>query len=120
MSRVKIATRGSDLALWQANWVKGRLEASGAAVELVIVETQGDLEQVAFSRMTGQGFFTKAVQDAVLEGRADLAVHSLKDLPSESAPGARIAAVTAREDPRDLLLVRPEVWDAHGALLPLS
>ncbi len=119
MTTVKIATRGSDLALWQARWVKAGLESAGAAVELVIVETQGDRETMPFRNMTGQGFFTKAVQDAVLAGRADVAVHSLKDLPGERTPGTRIAAVTERADSRDVLLVRPPSFDPCGEALPL-
>ena len=84
---VRVATRKSDLALWQANWVKSKLEALGHPTELVLIETQGDREQDAFKLMQGQGFFTKAVQDAVLAGDADVAVHSHKDLPSAPMPG---------------------------------
>jgi hydroxymethylbilane synthase len=119
LSPLKIATRGSALALWQAGWVKRGLEAAGVMAELVVVETQGDREQKAFRHMTGQGFFTKAVQDAVLSGRADVAVHSLKDLPSQAASGSRLAAVTEREDPRDVLLARPEAHDPGAPELPL-
>ena len=68
------------MALWQANWVRAQLlERQQVKVELVIIETQGDRESAAFRNMFGQGFFTKAVQDALLEGNADIAVHSLKD-----------------------------------------
>ena len=105
---VRIATRGSQLALWQANWVRAQLEAQGLTCELVKIETQGDREQTAFANMQGQGFFTKAVQVAVLEDRADLAVHSLKDLPSAITPGLTIAAIPAREDARDVLIARKE------------
>jgi hydroxymethylbilane synthase len=105
---IRIATRGSQLALWQANWVRVQLEAQGLMCELVQVETQGDREQVPFSNMQGQGFFTKAVQSAVLEDRADLAVHCLKDLPSAIMPGLMIAAVPEREDARDVLIARSE------------
>jgi hydroxymethylbilane synthase len=116
---IRIATRGSRLALWQANWVKDRLGALGHAADLVIVETQGDREQRAFAAMEGQGFFTKAVQDAVLEGRADLAVHSHKDLPSLSPAGLEIAAIPERADPRDVLVLRPEAR-SEAAPLPLK
>ncbi len=108
---VRIATRKSDLALWQANWVKAKLAALGHAAELVLIETQGDRTQAdgtPFRLMPGQGFFTKAVQDAVLEGYADVAVHSHKDLPSARMTGLELAAVSERADPRDVLLVRPE------------
>jgi hydroxymethylbilane synthase len=105
---IRIATRGSQLALWQANWVRAQLEAQGLTCELVRIETQGDREQVPFSKMQGQGFFTKSVQAAVLENRADLAVHSLKDLPSAIMPGLMIAAIPMREDARDVLIANPE------------
>jgi hydroxymethylbilane synthase len=105
---IRIATRGSQLALWQANWVRVQLEAQGAQCELVRIETQGDREQTAFANMQGQGFFTKAVQAAVLEHRADVAVHSLKDLPSAITSGLMIAAIPEREDARDVLIANPE------------
>lgn len=119
MDRVRMATRGSRLALWQAGWVKAQLERQGVPVELVVVETQGDRESLPFAQMQGQGFFTKAVQEAVLNGEADLAVHSYKDLPSARPAGLVVAAVPPREDPREMLLVRAEALDeaAHG--LPL-
>ncbi len=122
-SPLRIATRRSDLALWQANWVKGRLESLGHAAELVLIETQGDRTQAdgtPFRLMPGQGFFTKAVQDAVLAGDADIAVHSHKDLPSARMAGLELAAVTEREDPRDVLLVRPEAFDGTAQDLPLN
>ena len=121
-SSVRIATRKSDLALWQANWVKARLAARGHPAELVLIETQGDRTQTdgtPFRLMPGQGFFTKAVQDAVLEGHADVAVHSHKDLPSARLAGLELAAVSERADPRDVLLVRPEAFDAEAPALPL-
>lgn len=116
---LRIATRGSRLALWQADWVRLRLEQQGILAELVVIETQGDREQTPFAQMQGQGFFTKAVQEAVLDGRADLAVHSYKDLPSEPVEGLEIIAVPQREDPRELLLVRPSAVDTTKAGLPL-
>jgi hydroxymethylbilane synthase len=119
---IRIATRRSDLALWQANWVKSRLEALGHEAELVLIDTQGDQTQAdgtPFRLLPGQGFFTKAVQDAVLDGEADVAVHSHKDLPSARLEGLELAAVTEREDPRDVLLVRPEAFESAAPLLPL-
>lgn len=116
---MRLATRGSRLALWQAEWVAGQLARQGAEVELVVVETQGDRERRPFAQMEGQGFFTKAVQEAVLEGRADLAVHSYKDLPSARPAGLEIAAVPPREDPRELLLARLEAVDQTAPNLPL-
>ena len=117
--RVRIATRGSALALWQARWVQASLLDYGVRAELVIVETQGDRETGAFREMTGQGFFTKAVQDAVLDGRADIAVHSLKDLPSATAPGLVIAAIPQREDAREVLLVHPDAVDTCAKIIPV-
>ncbi|MER3479517.1 MAG: hydroxymethylbilane synthase [Meiothermus sp.] len=116
---VRIATRGSRLALWQAEWVAERLQAQGLRSQPVIVETQGDREQGAFSQMLGQGFFTKAVQDALLRGQADLAVHSLKDLPTHPTPGLVLAAIPVREDPREALLVHPQAMDPQAPVWPL-
>jgi hydroxymethylbilane synthase len=100
--RLRLATRGSPLARWQAEWVGRRL---GQAVELVIVETTGDRRQdVSLTAIGGQGVFVKEVEAAVLEGRADAAVHSAKDLPSETGPGLWLAAIGERDDPRDALV----------------
>ena len=81
---IRIATRKSDLALWQAHWVEDKLEVLGHSTELILIETQGDREQDAFRLMQGQGFFTKAVQDAVLAKEADIAVH-FAQRPTECA-----------------------------------
>lgn len=118
--RVRIATRGSALALWQARWVATRLERAGATVELVPIETQGDRDDRPFARIGGVGFFTKAVQDALLDGRADLAVHSFKDLPSAPVPELEVAAIPERADPRDVLVMRPGARDDAAPLLPLA
>ncbi len=115
-TKIRIATRGSRLALWQAHWVRDRLEAIGIACELVVVETQGDRDLAPFGELRGQGFFTKAVQDALLDGRADVAVHSLKDLPSAATPGLTVAAVPPREDSRDVLLAQRSALDASRPL----
>ncbi|MBS3966189.1 MAG: hydroxymethylbilane synthase [Truepera sp.] len=117
---IRLATRGSALAIKQAHWVEGRLAALGERVELVLVETQGDREQQPFAAMAGTGFFTKAVQEALLAGRADLAVHSYKDLPSQQTPGLEVAAVPERADPREVLVIRPEFYDAGFTPLPLK
>ncbi len=116
---IRIATRASDLALWQARRVQELLGAAGQGSELVTVTTQGDRDQRPFAELGGTGFFTKAVQDAVLEGRADIAVHSYKDLPSAGVPGLTIAAVPERADPRDVLLVDPGAHDAGAGPVPL-
>lgn len=120
MHKIRIATRGSALALWQANWVRAQLlERQQVEVELIIIETQGDRESAAFRNMLGQGFFTKAVQEAVLEGRADIAVHSLKDLPSAVTPGLTIAAIPEREDAREVLLILPNAFESSAPKLPV-
>src|SRR5947208_3875503 len=102
MAPLRIATRGSRLALWQAERVATLL---GGDVELVIVSTTGDQRtDVPIWTIGGTGVFVKGVQQAVLEGRADLAGHSAKDLPSEAAAGLVLAAVPERADPRDALV----------------
>jgi hydroxymethylbilane synthase len=99
---LRIATRGSELARWQANHVAALLQTD---VELVLVETSGDREQhEPIWTLGGKGVFVKEVQMAVLDGRADLAVHSAKDLPSGSIDGLVLAAVPERGDPRDALV----------------
>lgn len=117
--RVRIATRGSALALWQATWVSERLDRLGVATETVEVRTQGDDDDRPFAEIRGVGFFTKAVQDAVLDGRADLAVHSFKDLPSAPAPGLEVASVPERADPRDVLVIRADAFDEDAPFVPL-
>jgi hydroxymethylbilane synthase len=102
MAPLRIATRGSRLALWQAERVAGLL---GGDAELVVVSTTGDQRaDVPIWTIGGTGVFVKEVQQAVLDGRADLAVHSAKDLPSETAAGLVLAAVPERADPRDALV----------------
>jgi len=107
---VRIATRGSKLALWQAEHVRARLQANepGLAVELVVLKTIGDkVLDRPLAEVGGKGLFVKEIEEALLDGRADVAVHSMKDLPAALAPGLALAAVPEREDPRDALLVRP-------------
>lgn len=106
LRRLRIATRGSPLAVVQAQSVADRVEASfGLSVELLTVRTRGDeVADVPIDRIGGQGAFVKEVQAAVLDGRADLAVHSAKDLPSVTPPGLVLACVPERADPRDALV----------------
>jgi hydroxymethylbilane synthase len=102
VAALRVATRGSPLALWQARHVAGLL---GHDVELVVVETAGDRDQSApIAEIGGRGVFVKEVQAAVLDGRADIAVHSAKDLQSTPTPGLLIGAVPERGDPRDALV----------------
>ncbi|MCF8464397.1 MAG: hydroxymethylbilane synthase [Flavobacteriales bacterium] len=114
MSRkIIIGSRGSDLALWQAHHVEAQLKALGQEVEIKIIKTQGDIIQhLSFDKMEGKGFFTKELEEKLLSGEIDLAVHSHKDLPTEHPAGLVIAAVSEREDPRDLLLIRKDKVDA--------
>ena len=109
---IRIGTRGSDLALWQANHVKARLESLGCAVSIQIIQTQGDrIQDLSFDKLEGKGFFTKEIETALLSGDVDLAVHSHKDLETTPPPGLVIAAVSEREDPSELLLMRAESHD---------
>ena len=100
-----IGSRGSKLALWQANWVKARLEELGHECRLEIITTSGDKFQSGPLKDVGnKGLFTKEIEEALLEGRVDLAVHSLKDMPTALPPGLQIAATPEREDPRDAII----------------
>lgn len=112
-SSVIIGTRGSELALWQAHHVKAKLESLGQSCTLHIIRTKGDnIQNLSFDKIEGKGFFTKEIEEALLRQEIDLAVHSHKDLETNSPPGLVIGAVSERADPRELLLVRPESHDA--------
>jgi len=109
---LKIGTRGSALALWQAEFTRSELARIGVESELVIIKTQGDLVQhLGFDKLEGKGFFTKAIEDALLRGDIDLAVHSMKDLPTSPPEGLVITAVSYRDNPADWLIVRREAVD---------
>jgi len=111
---LRLATRGSPLALAQSGFVRDRLAAVGIASTLVVVETEGDRRsEVALEELAGRGVFVKEVQAAVLDGRADVAVHSAKDLPAATPEGLVLAAVPERGDPADVLVGR-----ALGVLAP--
>lgn len=100
-----IASRGSQLALWQARWIQTRLAALGHESRIEIIKTTGDkIQDVPLAKVGTKGLFTKEIEEALLDGRADLAVHSLKDLPTELPAGLTLAAVPEREDPRDALV----------------
>ena len=112
-----IGTRGSDLALWQANFVKDSLEHVGVKAELKIIKTQGDrLLNLSFDKLEGKGFFTRELEEELLAGTIDIAVHSHKDLPTENPPGLIIAAVSEREDPSELLLMLKDCVDVRQKL----
>jgi hydroxymethylbilane synthase len=104
MKALVIGTRGSALARWQAEHAKARLEALGASVRLEIIKTQGDkILDRPLALVGGKGLFVKEIEEALADGRVDLAVHSMKDVPAALLPGLTLAAVSAREDPRDAL-----------------
>ena len=110
-----IGSRGSKLALWQSEWVKARLEELGARVRIEIFKTSGDvMRDVPLATIGGQGAFTKELEVALLAKRIDVAVHSLKDLPTVNPEGLSITATPEREDARDALVLRSDM-DASGA-----
>ena len=112
-----IGTRGSELALWQANFVKDTLAAINIPADLKIIKTQGDrVLNLSFDKLEGKGFFTKELEEELLAGTIDLAVHSHKDLPTENPPGLTIAAVSEREDPSELLLILKDCVDVKHKL----
>ncbi len=120
MNRVRAATRGSALALWQTRHIASLLAADDPElmVEEIVVSTSGDRRlDVAIADIGGKGVFVKEVQSAVLEGRADIAVHSGKDLPAVTPEGLVIAAVPERADPRDVLIGLPLDGLATGAVI---
>jgi hydroxymethylbilane synthase len=113
--KIIIGSRGSDLALWQANFVQARLKAIGLDAEITIIKTQGDkIQDLSFDKLEGKGFFTKEIEDALLNKEIDLAVHSHKDLPTTSPEGLMIAAVSEREDPSELLLMQKDAEDPRN------
>jgi hydroxymethylbilane synthase len=100
-----IGSRGSQLALWQANYIKDRLDARGVETRIEIIHTKGDkILDVALNKVGGKGLFTKEIEDALLERRIDLAVHSLKDLPTELPKGLTIASIPQRVEPLDAIV----------------
>lgn len=102
MAHLRIGSRGSQLALWQANYIADLLRDQGHIVDIDVIKTTGDkITDVALAKVGTKGMFTKEIEEAMLDRRVDLAVHSLKDLPTELAPEFVIAAVPEREDPRD-------------------
>jgi hydroxymethylbilane synthase len=108
VTTIRIATRGSDLALVQARYVAARIETElGASTEIVLVKTTGDrIQSVSLAKIGGKGLFVKEIEEALTDGRADLAVHSAKDLPAVLADGLELAAFPQRADFRDALVAR--------------
>jgi len=105
MAKLRIGSRGSQLALWQANHVAALLRAKGHTVEIEVIKTTGDkITSVALAKVGTKGMFTKEIEDALHEKRVDLAVHSLKDVPTDLAQEFELAAIMKREDPRDAFI----------------
>ncbi len=110
--KIRIGTRGSKLALWQAHHTQAELEKIGVASELIIIKTKGDrIQHLGFDKMEGKGFFTKEIEDSLLRGDIDVAVHSMKDLPTTAPEGLVITAVSYRENPADWMVIRKEEVD---------
>ncbi|MEQ1894480.1 MAG: hydroxymethylbilane synthase, partial [Planctomycetota bacterium] len=117
---LRIGTRGSELALWQARHVAGLLERAGERCELVVLVTRGDrIDDVPLQSVEGKGFFTSELEEALRERRIDLAVHSHKDLPGTLAPDLVLAAIPARASPAERLLIAPAAHDPDAPFLPL-
>ena len=113
-SEIVIGSRGSDLALWQANYIKDLLEKEGHQVRIEIIKTQGDIIQhLSFEKMEGKGFFTKELETALRENQVDLAVHSFKDLETNQPEDLTISAILNRANPADILLIRKDFADAN-------
>jgi hydroxymethylbilane synthase len=125
VTSLRLGTRGSALALWQANWTKAQLEKRwpGLVVDLVPIKTTGDkILDVPLAKIGGKGLFTKELDEALLDGRIDLAVHSLKDVPFQLPDGIDFAAIPEREDPRDAFVSNgPKLQDlSNGARIGTS
>lgn len=113
MRHIIIGSRGSDLALWQANFVKSELEKINCTVEIKIIKTQGDnIQHLSFDKLEGKGFFTKEIEDTLLKKEIDLAVHSHKDLETTPPENLTIACVSDRANPADTLLINKNAVDS--------
>lgn len=112
-----IGTRGSELALWQARHLQDTLKSIGQESELSIIKTKGDnIQNLGFDKLEGKGFFTKEIEEALNKGQIDVAVHSLKDLPTESPEDLVIAGLSYREDPADLLIINKQSLNPNSPL----
>ena len=109
---LRIGTRGSDLALWQAKNLQARFSEIQVESELVIIKTQGDrVQDLSFDKLEGKGFFTKELEDALMADQIDVAVHSMKDLPTQQPEGLVLAGLSPRANPADWLIKRKESFD---------
>ena len=112
-----IGTRGSDLALWQANDLLKKLADIDVQAQLKIIKTQGDrVQHLGFDKLEGKGFFTKEIEEALIDKEIDIAVHSLKDLPTESTPKLAIGGLSERADPSDVLIIHKDHFDSSYIL----
>lgn len=117
VDKIIIGTRGSKLALWQAEFTKNQLDKLGIETSIKIIKTKGDkIQHLSFDKIEGKGFFTKEIEDALLAKEIDLAVHSMKDLPTNSPEGLTISAVSYRENPADWLLINKNAVTEKGPL----
>lgn len=115
--KVVIGSRGSDLALWQAHFLQDELKNIGHDSEVVIIKTRGDqIQHLSFDKIEGKGFFTKEIEDQLLDGKIDVAVHSMKDLPTNSPEGLMIGGTSYRENPTDTIIAKKEVLDKSESL----
>ncbi|PKL16263.1 MAG: hydroxymethylbilane synthase [Spirochaetae bacterium HGW-Spirochaetae-5] len=113
--KIRIGTRGSELALWQAKYIAELIGEENT--ELVIIKTEGDrIQNVSFNKMEGKGFFTKEIEEALLTDKIDLAVHSLKDLPTEDAKGLKLAAIPERGDFHDMIIMHPDAYEKRDGI----
>ena len=113
--KIRIGTRGSELALWQANYIAALIGVE--ITEIVIIKTEGDrIQNVSFNKMEGKGFFTKEIEEALLTNKIDLAVHSLKDLPTEDVKGLRLAAIPERGDFHDMIIMHPDAYEKRNGI----
>lgn len=114
---IRIGTRGSKLALWQAENLQTQLSNIGIESELIIIKTKGDqIQNIGFDKIEGKGFFTKEIEDALLAEDVDIAVHSMKDLPTEMPTGLVIAGLSTRANPSDILIIRQDAVDESRTL----
>lgn len=115
MKKVIIGSRGSDLALWQAHFVKSELEKLNCEVQINIIKTQGDrIQHLSFDKLEGKGFFTKELEEELLNRTIDLAVHSHKDLETNQPEGLCIAAVSERANPSDIIIINRSSFDPRA------
>ena len=117
LNKLRIGSRGSKLALWQAHFFKSELELQGIDSEVVIIKTQGDqIQNLGFDKLEGKGFFTKEIEDALLAHKIDIAVHSMKDLPTDHPKGLVIGGISDRANPQDLLIIKTSSFDPASIL----